>query len=162
MSGLRARRRALQVEVTVADGQPRRVAAGDIVRVHWPNRLGLWGKASVYAARGWEFLAGQPRESNTEGGILPALVGTVMMVLLMSVAVVPFGVLAALYLHEYARQGPLVRAVRVAVNNLAGVPSIVFGMFGLGFFVYGVGGTVDALFYRDSLPAPTFGTGGIL
>jgi len=76
--------------------------------------------------------------------------------------VVPFGVLAALYLREYARQGVLVRAVRVAVNNLAGVPSIVFGMFGLGFFVYGVGGSLDALFFPERLPTPTFGTGGIL
>ncbi len=64
-----------------------------------------------------------------------------MMVFLMSFAVVPFGVLAAIYLREYARQGLLVRMVRIAVNNLAGVPSIVFGVFGLGFFVYMVGGS---------------------
>jgi phosphate transport system permease protein len=80
----------------------------------------------------------------------------------MSVAVVPLGVLAALYLREYARQGALVRLVRIAVNNLAGVPSIVFGVFGLGFFVYTIGGTIDALFHPEALPAPTFGTGGIL
>ena len=80
----------------------------------------------------------------------------------MTLAVVPFGVLAALYLREYARQGPLVRMIRIAVNNLAGVPSIVFGMFGLGFFVYGVGAIVDHLFFSAALPAPTFGTGGIL
>jgi phosphate transport system permease protein len=80
----------------------------------------------------------------------------------MSVAVVPFGVLAALYLREYARQGAAVRMVRIAVNNLAGVPSIVFGIFGLGFFVYVVGGSIDALFYPERLPAPTYGTGGIL
>src|SRR6185503_5507248 len=76
--------------------------------------------------------------------------------------VVPFGVLAALYLREYSRQGLLVRIVRIAVNNLAGVPSIVFGVFGLGFFVYFVGGSIDALFFSAQLPAPTFGTGGIL
>ena len=80
----------------------------------------------------------------------------------MSIVVVPFGVAAALYLREYAKQGPLVRAVRIAVNNLAGVPAIVFGIFGLGFFVYGVGGTLDQLFYQDVLPTPTYGTGGIL
>jgi phosphate transport system permease protein len=85
-----------------------------------------------------------------------------MMVLLMSIAVTPFGVLAAVYLREYAKGGPLVRLVRIAVNNLAGVPSIVFGVFGLGFFVYVVGGTIDQLFYPEALPAPTFGTGGIL
>jgi phosphate transport system permease protein len=116
----------------------------------------------VYGSRLWEFLSGDPRESNTEGGILPAIFGTVMMVLLMSVLAVPFGVLAALYLREYARQGLFVRLVRIAVNNLAGVPSIVFGVFGLGFFVYFVGGTIDSLFYAEALPTPTFGTGGIL
>ncbi|HNX19764.1 MAG TPA: phosphate ABC transporter permease PstA, partial [Acidobacteriota bacterium] len=92
----------------------------------------------------------------------PALFGTVMMVFLMTFVVSPLGALAAVYLREYAKQGPLVRAVRIAVNNLAGVPSIVFGMFGLGFFVYLVGGTIDKLFYAEALPAPTFGTGGIL
>ena len=84
------------------------------------------------------------------------------MTLLMSIAVTPFGVVAAIYLREYAKQGPFVRAVRIAVNNLAGVPSIVFGVFGLGFFVYMVGGTIDQLFFQASLPSPTFGTGGIL
>ena len=112
--------------------------------------------------RSWEFVAGDPRESNTEGGIFPAIFGTVMMVLLMSVAVVPFGVLAAVYMHEYAREGLLLRIVRIAVNNLAGVPSIVFGIFGLGFFVYFVGGGIDRLLYPEVLPTPTFGTGGIL
>ena len=80
----------------------------------------------------------------------------------MSIVAVPFGVLAALYLREYARQGVLVRTVRIAVNNLAGVPSIVFGVFGLGFFVYFVGGTIDQVFFPEQLPTPTFGTGGIL
>ena len=120
------------------------------------DRLGLW------ASRLFAFLVEKPRESNTEGGIFPALFGTVLMVFLMSVAVVPLGVLAALYLRDYARQGALVRIVRVAVNNLAGVPSIVFGVFGLGFFVYGVGGTFDRWFHAELLPQPTFGTGGIL
>jgi phosphate transport system permease protein len=83
------------------------------------------------------------------------------MTLLMSLAVTPFGVLAALYLREYAKQGLAVRAVRIAVNNLAVVPSIVFGVFGLGFFVYLVGGTIDRLFFAHALPTPTFGTGGI-
>jgi phosphate transport system permease protein len=122
----------------------------------WSERAGL------YLSRTWEFVSGEPRESNTEGGIFPAIFGTVMMVMLMCLAAVPFGVLAALYLREYARQGAAVRLVRIAVNNLAGVPSIVFGMFGLGFFVYGLGAGLDRLFYADALPAPTFGTGGIL
>jgi len=109
-----------------------------------------------------EFIFDDPRESNTEGGVFPAIFGTVMMVLLMSIFTVPFGVLAALYLREYAKQGPLVRTVRIAVNNLAGVPSIVFGVFGLGFFIYFVGGTIDQLFFPEVLPTPTWGTGGIL
>jgi phosphate transport system permease protein len=103
-----------------------------------------------------------PREANTEGGIFPAIFGTFAMTLLMSVAVVPFGVVAAIYLREYAKQGFFVRCVRIAVNNLAGVPSIVFGVFGLGFFVYFLGGTIDQLFFSNYLPTPTFGTGGIL
>jgi phosphate transport system permease protein len=107
-------------------------------------------------------LTTEPREANTEGGIFPAIFGTVMMVIIMSVVVTPFGVIGALYLREYARQGVIVRIVRIAVNNLAGVPSIVFGVFGLGFFVYGVGGTLDALWFSERLPTPTFGTGGIL
>jgi phosphate transport system permease protein len=70
-------------------------------------------------------------------------------------------VLAAIYLREYAREGVLVRLVRIAVNNLAGIPSIVYGIFGLGFFVYGIGGSLDQLFFPERLPTPTFGTGGI-
>jgi phosphate transport system permease protein len=110
----------------------------------------------------WVFLSQEPREANTEGGVFPAIFGTFVMTVLMSLAVTPFGVVAALYLREYARQGLAVRAVRIAVNNLAGVPSIVFGVFGLGFFVYLVGSTLDQLFFADALPTPTFGTGGIV
>jgi phosphate transport system permease protein len=148
--------------VAAADGQEKEIRTLDVFRAFRPNRLTTWGRARVYAGRLWEFVSGDPRESNTEGGIFPAIFGTVMMVLLMSIAAVPFGVLAALYLREYARQGALVRVVRIAVNNLAGVPSIVFGVFGLGFFVYVVGGSIDRLFYPEALPTPTFGTGGIL
>jgi phosphate transport system permease protein len=85
-----------------------------------------------------------------------------MMVLLMSVFSLPFGVIAAIYIREYAREGLIIRMVRIAVNNLAGVPSIVYGVFGLGFFVYGIGGSLDSLFFPERLPTPTFGTGGIL
>jgi phosphate transport system permease protein len=80
----------------------------------------------------------------------------------MSIVITPLGVVAAFYLREYAKQGPFVSAVRIAVNNLAGVPSIVFGVFGVGFFIYFVGGTLDRLFFPEALPTPTFGTGGIL
>lgn len=151
-----------RVVLEAADGQRKELPAGSIVRAVRPNSLSAAGKLGLYFSRVWEFVSDDPRESNTEGGIFPAIFGTVMMVFLMSIAVVPLGVLAALYLREYARQGPLVRMVRIAVNNLAGVPSIVFGVFGLGFFVYTIGGSIDRLFYPEALPTPTFGTGGIL
>ena len=151
-----------QVTMRLADGREVEVRLTQIVRAFAPNALTTAGKSLLYAERLWEFVSANPRESNTEGGVWPAIFGTVMMVIIMSIAVVPFGVLAALYLREYARQGAMVRGVRIAVNNLAGVPSIVFGVFGLGFFVYTVGGSVDALFFPDRLPTPTFGTGGIL
>jgi phosphate transport system permease protein len=162
---LEALRRELaqgELVMATADGTRHAIPLGEIVRAASPNALGPGGRIALYAARIGEFVTGEPREANTEGGIFPALFGTVMMVFLMSIFVVPFGVLAAILLQEYARDGLAVRAARIAVNNLAGVPSIVFGVFGLGFFVYGVGGAIDRWFYADALPTPTFGTGGIL
>ena len=159
---LRAQAAAVTVTLEAVDGSLKTIPMASIVRVVPANALGVLGKARVYLSRLWEFVADDPRESNTEGGIFPAIFGTVMMVLIMSMLVVPLGVMAALYMREYARQGWLLRILRIAVNNLAGVPSIVFGVFGLGFFVYFVGGTLDRLFFKDKLPAPTFGTGGIL
>lgn len=151
-----------RLTLRTADGAETELAVLDLFRVYPANTLTTAGRVRVYASRLREFLSGDPRESNTEGGIFPAIFGTVLMVMLMSAAAVPFGVLAALYLREYARQGATVRLVRIAVNNLAGVPSIVFGVFGLGFFVYLVGGTIDRVCYPDVLPTPTFGTGGML
>jgi phosphate transport system permease protein len=153
---------AASLVVLTSSGEEKEIRVLDLFRVYAANRLGTWGRLRVYGSRLWEFLTEDPRESNTEGGIFPAIFGTVMMVILMSVVAVPFGVLAALYLREYAKQGLLVRIVRIAVNNLAGVPSIVFGVFGLGFFVYFVGGAIDRQFFPEALPTPTFGTGGIL
>jgi phosphate transport system permease protein len=124
--------------------------------------MSLPAKTVHYLAKVWQFVSDAPRESNTEGGVFPAIFGTVMLVMIMSVLVTPLGVLAAFYLREYARQGTFVSAVRIAVNNLAGVPSIVFGVFGVGFFIYFVGGTIDRLLFPEALPTPTFGTGGIL
>ncbi len=144
------------------DGQEARIPLAQIVRAFQPNRMGLAARLRHYASRAAEFVLGEPRESNTEGGVFPAIFGTAMMTILMSIMVTPFGVIAAFYLREYARQGVIVRMVRIAINNLAGVPSIVFGVFGLGFFVYFIGGGIDRLFFPDMLPTPTFGTGGIL
>jgi phosphate transport system permease protein len=145
-----------------ADGKEKELRTLDIYRAYAANELSWLGRVRVYMGRLWEFFWDDPRESNTEGGIFPAIFGTVMMVFIMSLIVVPLGVVAALYLREYARQGLLVRIVRIAVNNLAGVPSIVFGVFGLGFFVYFVGGGIDRMFFPEALPTPTYGTGGIL
>lgn len=132
-----------QIVLATADGQSARLELADIVRAYPANQLGFAEKLAVYGSRWWEFLTDDPREANSEGGVYPAIFGTVLMTLLMTVAVVPFGVLAALYLREYSRGGPVVAAVRIAINNLAGVPSIVFGVFGLGFFCYIVGGFID-------------------
>ena len=151
-----------RVTLRAADGADKEMLTLDVFRAYPANQLTTFQRARVYVSRVWEFLAGEPRESNTEGGIFPAIFGTVMMVMIMSVLAVPFGVVAALYLREYAKQGIFVRLVRIAVNNLAGVPSIVFGVFGLGFFVYFVGGSIDAVFFPEALPNPTYGTGGIL
>ena len=146
----------------IEGGKEKELEIENIVRILEPNRMGFFSKVGCYLSRLWEFLADDPRESNTEGGVFPAIFGTVMMVLLMSIFVTPMGILAALYMREYAKQGTFVSLVRIAVNNLAGVPSIVFGVFGMGFFIYRVGGSIDRMFFSESLPTPTFGTGGIL
>ena len=140
--------------VVVADGaevnagrrvavEPNAITIGQIVRAYPANQLGFFDKIGVYGSRWWEFLTDEPRDANQEGGVWPAIVGTVLLTFIMIVFAVPIGVVAAIYLREYATQGPLTSLVRISVNNLAGVPSIVYGVFGLGFFVYGVGGWVD-------------------
>jgi phosphate transport system permease protein len=150
------------VVVVGDEGKEKELPISQVVDVRFPNVMSGIAKTAYYVSRLWEFVSDDPRESNTEGGVFPAIFGTVMMVLIMSIVVTPLGVLAAFYLREYARQGTFVSAVRIAVNNLAGVPSIVFGVFGVGFFIYFVGGSIDRLFYAEALPTPTYGTGGIL
>ncbi|EJN20623.1 phosphate ABC transporter, permease protein PstA [Pseudomonas sp. GM79] len=145
-----------------ANGKEVEIGIGKVVHAYQPNAMGTFTKIGFYFSKVWEFLSDDPREANTEGGIFPAIFGTVMMTLIMAMIVTPFGVLAAVYLREYARQGPMTRLIRIAVNNLAGVPAIVYGVFGLGFFVYVLGGSVDRLFFPEALPAPTFGTPGLL
>jgi len=150
------------VLVTTPGGQERELDMSSILDAYRPNQMGIAGKIGHFFHDLWKFVKDDPREANTEGGIFPAIFGTVLMVLLMSVFVTPLGVVAAVYLKEYARQGLFTRFIRIAVNNLAGVPSIVYGVFGLGFFVYTLGGSLDRLFFPEALPAPTFGTGGLL
>lgn len=151
-----------RVVMQMADGREVSLPVAKIVRATQPNALSLAGKMGFYFSKLGEFVFDDPREANTEGGVFPAIFGTVLMVMLMSVFVTPFGVVAAVYLREYAKQGPVTRAIRIAVNNLAGVPSVVYGVFGLGFFVYFLGGNLDRLFFPAALPAPTFGTPGLL
>lgn len=151
-----------QVSVKLANGQTVDISLSEVVRTWMPNDMGVLEKIGFYATSVWLFVTEEPREANTEGGIFPAIFGTVMMVMIMSVIVTPFGIVAAVYLKEYAKQGFITRTIRIAVNNLAGVPSIVYGVFGLGFFVYFLGGNIDQLFFPEALPAPTFGTPGIL
>lgn len=154
--------RGVHLVMVTAGGVERSLPLASVVRAVPVNVLTAHQKFSVYFSRWWEFLFDAPRESNTEGGIFPALFGTALMVLIMTVVVVPFGVITAVYLNEYARDTFFTHAVRLALSNLAGVPSIVFGAFGLAFFVYTVGGGIDRLFFSSTLPTPTFGTGGIL
>ncbi len=150
------------VTLKTVEGREVTLSLGKVVRAFQPNAMGTFDKLGFYFAKLWEFVSDDPREANTEGGIFPAIFGTVMMTLIMAVIVTPFGVVAAIYLREYAKQGPLTRVIRIAVNNLAGVPAIVYGVFGLGFFVYVLGGSLDRMFFPESAPAPTFGTPGLL
>ena len=147
---------------TTADGGEMSIPAEKLLAVHAANQAGFFGRIGETLRRIGRFLSQDPREANMEGGVFPAIFGTVVMTLVMSFFVTPFGVIAAIYLREYARQGLLVRIVRISVNNLAGVPSIVFGVFGLAFFVYTVGGSLDQWFFSADLPRPTYGTPGIL
>ncbi len=146
----------------LADGREVTMPVAKVVRAYRPNEMSFLDKCGFYLIKFWEFLSDDPREANTEGGIFPAIFGTVLMVIIMAIFVTPFGVLAAVYLHEYAEQGLITRTIRIAVNNLAGVPSIVYGVFGLGFLVYFLGGNIDRLFFPENHPAPTFGTPGLM
>jgi phosphate transport system permease protein len=147
---------------TTESGAELVIPLAKIVEVTQPNKMSVFEKIGHYFKKLGDFLSEDPREANTEGGIFPAIFGTIMMVIMMSIIVTPFGVIAAVYLREYAKQGFTTRLIRIAVNNLAGVPSIVYGVFGLGFFVYILGGNIDKLFFPESAPAPVFGTPGLL
>ena len=151
-----------QMVLTTVDGIETNIALSEIVRAYPANQLHFGQKIKVYLSRWKEYLLDNPREANSEGGVYPAIFGTFCMTLIMTLVVVPFGVLAALYLREYAKEGIMVRITRIAVNNLAGVPSIVFGVFGLGFFCYIMGTSIDQLLFQENLPNPTFGKGGLL
>lgn len=162
-SELRRKQKEILFTYRIGSGEERTLPIAGFTHIFAPNQFALHNKLGHFITKFWSFLSENPREANTEGGIFPAIFGTFVMTVLMSIAVMPMGVIAAIYLREYAKQGPLVRSVRIAVNNLAGVPSIVFGVFGLGFFVYIVGGSIDSIFFPSKVAenTPTFGTGGI-
>jgi phosphate transport system permease protein len=162
MRELRRGMDARSFSLELADGESVTLPLSSVIAAYRPNMMSSVDKVEHWLAAVWDFLSTGPREANTEGGVYPAIVGTVVMVLVMSLLVTPFGVIAAVYLHEYARQDWKTRLIRIAVNNLAGVPSIVYGVFGLGFFIYVVGGEIDRLFFPEALPAPTFGAPGLL
>lgn len=158
------RKEAKRDQVTVRDmrGEVVTLPLYQVLDVWFPNDMGFFAKLGHYFVQLGKFVADDPREANTEGGVFPAIFGTVFMVLLMAVIVTPFGVVAAIYLHEYAAKNAVTKMIRIAVINLAGVPSIVYGVFGLGFFVYMLGGSIDQLFYPESSPSPVFGTPGVI
>jgi len=162
LTGLYQQLRSDSLVAQTESGSQMVIPLSKVVRVFQPNTMSFLDKILHYGSKVIEFLTDDPREANTEGGIFPAIFGTVMMVMMMSVIVTPFGVIAAVYLREYAKQGFITRLIRIAVNNLAGVPSVVYGVFGLGFFVYILGGNIDQLFFPESAPAPVFGTPGLL
>ncbi|MEI7385063.1 phosphate ABC transporter permease PstA [Pectobacterium versatile] len=150
------------VQLRDANGSVHLIPLRDIEQAWFPNAMNLWEKVSHWGEQAKFMLVHYSPDSNSAGHLFPAIFGTVLMVVLMSIVVMPLGVIAAVYLHEYAGKNSLTRWVRIAVVNLAGVPSIVYGVFGLGFFVYLIGGMLDQLFYSEALPNPTFGTPGLL
>jgi phosphate transport system permease protein len=150
-----------EISVTFANAQAYAIRVSEIKSVDYVSQLSYFEKWQVVFSRIATFLTDSPKQANTSGGVYPALLGTVLMVFLMTIIVTPFGVLAAIYLSEYAPDTPFTTAIRISVSNMAGVPSIVYGVFGLGFFVYTLGGNIDALFFADRLPAPTMGTPGV-
>ena len=149
------------LNVGFLDGGKYAIDMSDILDVHYVSRLSFFEKTTFILSGITVFLTDTPKQANTSGGVFPALFGTVLMVFLMTIIVTPFGVLAAVYLSEYAPNNAFTSVIRISVSNMAGVPSIVYGVFGLGFFVYTVGGNIDSLFFSDSLPAPTMGSPGV-
>lgn len=144
-----------------ASGQPFDVPVKDINLLFQPNMMNLFDKIAYSGKKILEFVSDSPKQASTSGGVFPAVFGTVVMVLLMAVIVAPFGAMAAIYLHEYAPNNMTTSIIRICVSNMAGVPSVVYGVFGLGFFVYTLGGSIDSLLFSDALPSPTFGTPGL-
>ncbi|OZT84903.1 phosphate ABC transporter, permease protein PstA [Vibrio sp. 03_296] len=162
LDGLRLQLTGYTLLVEEMSGNVVSIPLSEILDFWQPNKMNVGDKIVHWGREIWKFLSENPRDSNSAGGVFPAIFGTVFLVLIMSIIVMPLGVIAAIYLHEYAKNNAFTRIIRIAVINLAGVPSIVYGVFGLGFCVYTIGSSIDNLFYAERLPAPTFGTPGLL
>ena len=159
---LRAGRRLFgSGDALAADAMLRSVPGANAAAVvEWPNGHGFFGRLGLFLREAGRFLIAPTNAPSPAGGAFPALIGTVVLVFLMSLVVMPLGVATAVYLHE--QRGSAAGLVRSAIANLAGVPSIVYGVLGLGLFVHGIGAGVDRWLFADRLPVPTFGSGGLL
>ena len=151
-----------QVSVKLSKGEIAKIPVSNILRYYFPNDIGVLQAIGLFFSKISDFIFSEPREGNTEGGVFPAIVGTIAMVFVMTILVTPFGVLTAIYLHEYAKDNFYTRFIRACVNNLSGIPGIVFGIFGLGFFIYGLGNWIDSAFYPYLQPTPVFGSPGLI
>lgn len=151
-----------RLNFVLANGESDSVSLYNVEYILNTNDLSWFERVIFGAVKIWDFLTDTPKQANSTGGVFPALFGTLLLVFLMTIMVMPLGVLTALYLHEYAGNNGLTIVLRTIITNLAGIPSIVFGVFGLGLFVFVMGTSLDQLFYGDRLPTPTFGTPGIL
>lgn len=158
---LESKRDTYLLNLVDVKGEPLALTLADVHSISFPSTITWVGEIKYAFNVLWLFLSESPKQASTAGGIFPALFGTVVMVLLMTLIVAPFGVLSAVYIHEYAPNNVLVATMRVCISNMAAVPAIVYGVFGLGFLVYVVGGNIDALFFSDALPAPTMGAPSI-
>ena len=151
-----------KVNLRLANDDIVSISINNLQDLYQPNQLNTW-QSIVYSVQQIViFLTDSPKQAATGGGVFPAIFGTLMMVILMAVMVTPFGAISAIYLHEYAPDNRLTSVIRICVSNMAAVPSVVYGVFGLGFFVYTLGGSIDELLYSHKLPSPTFGSPGLL
>lgn len=150
-----------QLNTLFLDNKEYAIALSDIKQLSYPGKLTYLDTVQLVLGNIGSFLVESPKQANTSGGVFPALFGTVLMIFVMTILVTPFGVLAAIYLNEYAPNNHVTSVIRICVSNMAGVPSIVYGVFGLGFFVYLTGSKIDELFFSETLPAPTMGTPGV-
>ena len=150
------------VQMLLANEQIVSIPIISVQSLYKPNTLSVFETIKFTFSRLFEFLSESPKQAATSGGVFPAIFGTLLMVILMAVFVTPFGIIAAIYLHEYAPPNKLTTFIRISVSNMAAVPSVVYGVFGLGFFVYAIGGSIDQLLFSSTLPSPTFGAPGLL